>query len=74
MSHLFSDCLSLMTVNLPKCKSNNLTNTSYMFYKCKSLKFIDLSNFKTNITDMIYLFCYCESLKSIDISSFNTAK
>ena len=35
----------------------NLTNMSYMFKSCFSLKSIDLSNFNTkNVTNMSYLF------------------
>ena len=50
-----------------------LTNLSYMFYDCSSLKSIDLSSFNTNnVTNMRSMFEYCSSLKSIDLSSFNT--
>ena len=51
-----------------------LTNTSFMFYWCSSLKSIDLSSFNTsNVNNMSYMFSWCESLKSIDLSSFNTS-
>ena len=50
-----------------------LTTTSYMFYKCSSLKSIDLSSFNTsNVTDMGYMFSNCSSLESINLSSLNT--
>ena len=50
-----------------------LTNTSFMFYNCSSLKSIDLSSFNTNnVTNMSYMFYNCFSLKSIDLSLFNT--
>jgi len=50
-----------------------LTNTSFMFFGCHSLKSIDLSIFNTNnVYDMSYMFNGCKSLKSIDLSSFNT--
>ena len=50
-----------------------LTNLSYMFYDCSSLKSIDLSSFNTNnVTNMRCMFYHCSSLKSIDLSSFNT--
>ena len=39
---------------------NNLTKTCYMFYNCKSLTNLDLSNFNTqNVTDMSGMFYYC---------------
>ena len=41
-----------------------LTNTSFMFYYCSSLKSIDLSSFNTtNVTDMIGMFYNCSSLR-----------
>ena len=50
-----------------------LTKTSYMFYKCSSLKSIDLSAFNTsNVNNMSNMFCNCSSLKYIDLFSFNT--
>ena len=50
-----------------------LTNTSYMFYNCDSLKIIDLSSFNTtNVNNMKIMFSECHSLQSIDLSSFNT--
>jgi len=50
-----------------------LSNTSYMFDRCSSLKSIDLSSFNTtNVKDMRCMFFECSSLKSIDLSSFNT--
>ena len=53
--------------------NNYLTNISYMFYNCKSLINIDLSNFNTqNVTDMSYMFSGCVSLKNINVSNLNT--
>jgi len=51
-----------------------LTNTSYLFYNCSSLKLIDLSSFKTTeIKSMISMFENCSSLESLDLVSFNTS-
>ena len=45
-----------------------LTNMSYMFYDCSSLKSIDLSSFNTNnVTNMSYMFFGCSSLKKENI-------
>ena len=50
-----------------------LTNTSFLFYNCSSLKSIDLSSFNTtNVNNMRSMFNGCNSLNSIDLSSFNT--
>ena len=54
---------------------NIITKTDFMFYGCKSLKNIDLSNFKTkNISNMGHMFDGCESLTNIDLSHINTQK
>ena len=45
---------------------NNLKDCSYMFYGCKKLTNIDLSNFDTkNTTNMSFMFSGCENLKNI---------
>jgi len=53
--------------------SNNLlTNMSFMFSYCSSLKEINLSSFITNqVTDMSFMY-NCSSLKEINLSSFIT--
>ena len=44
-----------------------------MFYYCKSLINLNLSNFKTqNVTNMYGMFCKCHSLTNINLSNFNT--
>ena len=44
---------------------------NYMFYECKSLTNINLSNFDTkNITEMICMFYGCKSLTNINLSNF----
>ena len=52
---------------------NDLTDISYMFYNCSSLKELNLSSFNTNqVTDMSGMFYYCSSLKELNLSAFNT--
>ncbi len=54
--------------------TEDVTKMDYMFYYCKSLTSLDLSNFNTaNVTDMAMMFYYCKSLTSLDLSNFNTA-
>ena len=51
----------------------NVTNMTYMFAYCNSLRNIDLSNFNTeNVTNMSYMFADCNNLTSLDLSGFNT--
>ena len=65
------------SINLEKVIIENnfndilLTNVKYMFYNCNSLKYVDLSSFKSSfITEMDRMF---ENCKLLDISSFNTS-
>ena len=45
---------------------NFLTNTNHMFYECKSLIYLNLSNFKTqNVKHMVHMFYYCKSLQKV---------
>ena len=54
---------------------NKISKANYMFYDCKSLININLSNFNTeNITDMSYMFYNCYSLTNINLTNFNTKK
>ena len=59
--------------NLSNFNTNNVTNMSYMFYRCSSLKELNLSNFNTNnVTNMGLMFFGCLSLKELNLSNFNT--
>ena len=52
---------------------NNLIRIGFMFYGCKSLINIDLSNFNTQkVINMDSMFYRCKSLTNIDLSNFNT--
>lgn len=62
---------------IPKIMINmcTVTNMAYMFYGCKNLLTLDLSNFDTsNVTKMNYMFYSCPKLEILDISNFNTEK
>ena len=44
-----------------------------MFYHCKSLTNLNLSNFNTkNVTNMCCMFNGCKSLTNLNLSNFNT--
>ena len=54
--------------------TSNVTNMTSMFYGCKRLTSIDVSNFNTsNVTNMTGMFCDCSALTSLDASNFNTS-
>ena len=47
---------------------------AYMFYYCRSLSSLNLSNINTaNVKNMAYMFYYCQSLSSLNLSNINTA-
>jgi len=44
-----------------------------MFYRCSSLKKLNINNFNTNnVTTMKSMFSGCSSLKELNINNFNT--
>ena len=56
---------------------NNITNMSYMFYKCETLSLLpDISKWDTSkVTKMNSMFSYCKTLSSLpDISKWDTSK
>ena len=74
MEHLFSFCENLRVINgLNKLITYNVYYMNNMFDNCKSLKFLDLSDFDTsNVITLKGIFKGCESLKSIKgLNNFN---
>lgn len=50
-----------------------MTNMSDMFFRCKSLISLDLSNFKTEkLKNIDGMFSECESLKFLNVSNFES--
>ena len=55
--------------------TEKVTDMQKMFYNCKNLSSLDLSNFNTEkVTDMNKMFYNCNKLSSLDLSNFNTEK
>ena len=53
--------------------TQNVTDMGSMFYYCRSLTSLDVSNFNTrNVTDMGCMFSDCSNLTSLDLSNFDT--
>ena len=51
-----------------------LTNMSFLFNKCTSLKEVNFINVETNqVTNLSVLFQLCQELEYVDLSSFNTS-
>ena len=55
--------------------TTRIRDMSRMFYNCKNLQELDLTNFNTsNATKMYGIFGFCEKLQTLDLSSFDTSK
>ena len=72
----FADMSTITKIEgLQYLNTSQVTFMSEMFYKCSSLKTLDVSHFNTSkVTHMGYMFDECSSLTSLDVSHFNTSK
>ena len=72
----FSGCNNLTEIKgIEYLNTENVTNMSYMFVKCKALTSLNLTSFNTEkVTDMQGMFKECSNLTSLDLSNFNTEK
>ena len=74
MSEMFSNGISLTTLDLSGWNTSSVTSMKSMFYNCSSLTSLDLSGFNTSsVTSMNGMFFGCSSLTSLDLSGFNTS-
>ena len=72
----FSGCNNLTEIKgIENLNTENVTNMSYMFVKCKALTSLNLTSFNTEkVTDMQGMFKECSDLTSLNLSNFNTEK
>lgn len=71
MTHMFSYCYNLKTLDLSKFNTSSVTNMSYMFDSCYELQTLDLSSFDTsNVQRMFGMFRNCPKLQTLDLSNF----
>ena len=74
MSEMFSNGISLTTLDLSGWNTSSVTSMKSMFYNCSFLTSLDLSGFNTSsVTSMNGMFFGCNSLTSLDLSGFNTS-
>ena len=74
-SYGFSQCANLKYVSGDATENTfaNVTSMSRMFYNCRLLASLDLSNFNTsNVNNMYGMFYGCSSLTNLDLNNFNT--
>ena len=73
-SHMFDNCIGIISINFSSFDTSKVTNMSYMFNSCFCLSSINLNNFNTNlVTNMSHMFDNCD-LETINLSSFNTSR
>lgn len=72
----FYECTGLTSlVGMKYLHTDDVTDMSNMFYKCKALQFVDLSQFNTaKVTTMASMFECCVLMRVLNLSSFNTEK
>lgn len=62
-------------VGLEYLNTEKVTTMRYMFYGCRSLTSLNLSNFNTgNVREMWSMFQGCSSLTTLDLTNFNMTK
>ena len=75
LKEFFSDCTGLNEITgLKYLNTVEVTDMSHMFWNCRNLSSLDLTNFNTTkVENMFGMFNGCENLSSLVISNFNTA-
>ena len=76
LKDFFRDCTCLNEITgLKYLNTAEVTDMSFMFWNCKNLSSLDLTNFNTTkVTNMSGMFYGCYKLPSLNLSNFNTAK
>ena len=74
LDEMFKGIKQLTSISFPKeFDTTNIKSLRSMFYDCKKLTSVDITNFVTkNIVDIAYLFYGCSSLPSVDLHNFNS--
>ncbi|WP_254795203.1 BspA family leucine-rich repeat surface protein, partial [Xylanibacter ruminicola] len=74
MHFMFSDCSSLISLDLSGFDMSNVSSTLFMFQGCRSLQNVIMTNWDTSsLKNMNGMFEDCATLTSVDISGFNTS-
>ena len=76
LSYMFNDC-DIESIDFSKWNRTNITNLSYMFFRCHYLNsIINISNLKIdNVENLCSMFYECYSLNNLNgISNWNTSK
>ena len=72
--NMFSNCDSIIEIDLSNFNTSHTTNMSSMFYNCSSLEKLTLSNLDTSqVCDMTYMFYNCASLIELNLNNIDTS-
>ena len=75
MHFMFSDCSSLVTLDLSSLKTSKVASLRMMFQGCNSMTTLNIDGWDTSsVTDMFGWFMDCKALSSMDLSFLNTAQ
>ena len=76
LKDFFRDCTGLNEITgLKYLNTAEVTDMSFMFWNCKNLSSLDLTNFNTTkVEDMSYMFYMCQKLTELNLSNFKTEK
>lgn len=75
MDRMFANCENLEMLSIPSdWNTSNVTNMSHMFYACKSIKGLDLSNWNvSSVADMEQMFATCSNLQMLNLANWRTS-
>ena len=70
MLKLFSDCTSLIEIDLTNFNTSNVIDMSNMFFNCRSMEEIDVSSFDTTkVNNMSEMFANLLKINTIYVGS-----
>ena len=71
MQWMFSNCESLLNIDVSSFNTIKVINREEMFFACLNLIDLDLSSFNTlNVLYFQNMFCGCRNLIDLDVSNF----
>jgi len=75
MTAMFSDCDSLVTLDVSSLNTGSVKSMHGMFSRCDNLKILDLSSFDTrSVTTLYHMFIGCASLERLNLSGWDTCQ
>ena len=71
MEKIFSNCISLTSIDMSSFDTSSVNNFEKMFFNCTSLTYLNLSNLDlSSVNDMPFMLQSCSNLEYIKLKSF----